>query len=386
MVVAAINSLGFAIFGAALWWRVLQIRRSRGDIQALALVVAIGSFTVSVIVLFAHGRESIDEVVFTGFSRLLGHTLLALGVAALLVVFLATASEDDRLRRASIEAIPLVVLVIALNTAMAYTPAAVRDSPISEWTGSEIGFAAFFLAAGAYVIYALGTVARSMHELTRMAENPLRISLQVMSVGVLGAAAGNLLVCAFIVESLLTGEGNGTVFTIAGRLGLAGPVIFLIGLMFPAVHAGLAKRTYRNQHERELARLQPLWELLTNQVPEVVMPIAGAQVTVHERFRRSVVEIRDILVQISPHLPDDFAPTDVAALDAALLTYRDRRSEALPSRPVLAVAGDSVDDDAAPLLLLADAVRAAHGPAHPDGPGRSDLPVEVVERSRPDRD
>ncbi|BDH55174.1 hypothetical protein MTP03_01130 [Tsukamurella sp. PLM1] len=122
------------------------------------------------------------------------------------------------------------------------------------------------------------------------------------------------------------------------------------------------QREYRKRHRRDYKRLEPLWQLLTTAVPEVVLDAREAGRDPHLRFQRRVVEIRDVLVQLSPYLPDDFGGSIPEENVHNLLVAIDLRTEAgaapAPSSMVLPPEGPSIDDDAAPLLVLSDAVRA----------------------------
>ncbi len=79
---AVINVLALVIFAAALCWRIDQLRRHGGGLQAFAMTVAVTALTLAFVVDNDSVAHTLDDWLFAGASRVVLYGLLALGVAA----------------------------------------------------------------------------------------------------------------------------------------------------------------------------------------------------------------------------------------------------------------------------------------------------------------
>ena len=148
-----INLVALVAFVLALCWRLDKIRRGSGGLQAIAMTVAIAALTLAFVVSTRTSAHFLDEHVYAGSSRWLYYALLALGVAALVIVFFFPTARASRERRAGHEAFPLVVALIGLQVALVFTPDSLRTSSVSEWSFKNWGFALFYVIASAYLAY-----------------------------------------------------------------------------------------------------------------------------------------------------------------------------------------------------------------------------------------
>lgn len=357
-----VNVLGVAFFTLVLCWRVDRLYRAKAGIQAVAVTVAIAALTLAVLLLGSPLAATVDGALWRGASRLGGYVGLALGVAALAVAFFYGPTESARQRRAGMEAIPLLAAVIGLSVAMTTMPASLRDASLDTLTVQELGFAVFFAIAGGYLMYGLADCVLSLTRLMPFADGYLVTSLRLMSVGLALTAIGSLTQVAFVVTSVVHVVSWPLLLSVSRACTAFGIVLFVVGLSFPGVRAFFVQLEYRKRHRRDYRLLAPLWELLTAAVPEVVLDAGKANRDPHLRFQRRVIEIRDVLVQLSPYLPDDFGDGTPEENVHNLLVAIDLRTEMAgaqaPSSMVLPPDGPSIDDDAAPLLVLSDAVRA----------------------------
>jgi hypothetical protein len=106
------------------------------------------------------------------------------------------------------------------------------------------------------------------------------------------------------------GDMSRPVLLSAIPLFLAGNVIFLVGIAYPAAVMRLAALRICWQHRRMYRRLGPLWTVLHQEFPEDALsrvptsPWRDALSLrgVHRRYYRRVIECRDGLVRISPYL------------------------------------------------------------------------------------
>lgn len=354
--IGTINIIAFVVFAVALCWRLDQIRRNGGGLQPLAMTTAIAALVLAFVVNGADMRELIDTTVFTGAARVVFYAMLALGVASLIIVFFFPAPGQTRERRAGMEAIPLVVALLGLQVTMLVTPIDVRTEPINAWTVRNVGFGLFLLIASGYLAYGLLACVRNVRRFLRLADGYLRTSLGLLMGGLVLLAFASMLQIVFVVISMTGTLRISWLFTTGQVLAGVGVVAFLVGISYPMLHSRWQTAMVSRRRRRADEELVPLWTLLTEAVPEVVLP-RGARITPTESFHRRVVETRDALTQISPYLSDDFADADdevrAAMVCDAVAAYVDEGPISAQVRDVLPGEGTGIDADAAPLLRVA---------------------------------
>jgi hypothetical protein len=359
MVVGVVNAAAMVFFAVALCWRVDRIRRERAGLQPLAMTVAVATMTLAFVVTNPHLREWLDTTLFTGAGRVFFYCLLAIGVAALVVVFFFGSAEEGRQRRAGMEAIPLVIAMIGLNVAMLATPTPLRTRGVSEWTVQHVGFALFFVIAGTYLVYALGACVLSIGRYVGLADGYLRHSLIALQAGLAMVGIGSLIQTLFVVSAGLNLFSLPILLKIAAVVSSIGAVLFLLGISYPMLRARWLKFRYDIRHRRHYRELETLWELTTSALPEVVLPPrSGDSVggSINLMYQRRVIEVRDAVLQLSPYLPDDFDSRPLAEqaglMREAVDTYREAGGSSGAVREVLSGVDDDLDADAEPLRRL----------------------------------
>lgn len=363
MVIGAINVAAFALFAVALCWRIDRIRREGAGLQPAAMTVAIAAMVLAFVSVNPHVRQALDSSLFTGAARVFFYCLLAVAVAALVIVFFFGNAEDQRQRRAGVEAVPLVIAMVGLNVAMLATPTPVRTGKVSEWTVQHFGFALFFVIAGCYLVYALSACVLSIRRYVGLADGYLRDSLIVLLSGLSLVGLGSLIQTVFVVASGLGVATISVLLTISATVSAVGAVLFLLGICYPMLRARWMKMRHDVRHRRNFRVLEPLWMLSTSALPEVVLPHhsgGNADGSVNMLYQRRVIEIRDALLQLSPLLPDGFdelpAADQAALMRESVAAYRESGGSSDPVRDLLAGDGDDIDSDAAPLLRLSRAI------------------------------
>lgn len=355
VVVGVVNLIAAVVFAAALCWRLEQIRRQGGGLQPIAMTTAIAALTLAFVVSNDDVSEAIDTVFFTGAQRVAFYALLALGVAALIIVFFFPDRSTSRERRAGIEAIPLVVALIGLQVTMLVIPTDLRTENISDWTVKNVAFALFVLIASGYLAYGFIACVRSIRRFFQLSEGYLRTSLGLLLGGLALLAISSLMQIVFVV-----GAGSGVLqwawlMRVSRVISVIGVVAFLVGISYPMLHGRWQMLATRRRAGRHADDLLPLWQLVTGVVPEVVLPATGV-LSAPMRLRRRVVEIRDALTQLSPYLSPDFEVVDDEAraemLEMAVEQYR------IDGRPsgavwdVLPSDGGDLEADAEPLVRV----------------------------------
>lgn len=85
--IGAVNAVAAVVFAFAFCWRLDQIRRGGWGLQPLAMMVAVAALTLAFVVVDDSVADALNAVGFAGASRVAFYALLAIGVAALVVVF-----------------------------------------------------------------------------------------------------------------------------------------------------------------------------------------------------------------------------------------------------------------------------------------------------------
>ncbi|NNG97223.1 hypothetical protein HLA97_08160 [Gordonia araii NBRC 100433] len=351
-----INVAALVVFALAVCWRMDQIRRHGGGLQATAMTVSIVAFTLAFVAANPEMARRLNTGVFDGFARVMVWCMLALGVAALVVVFYYVPGESARARRAGIEAVPLMMAAGGLQIAMAFIPHDLRHNELSGNSVRYWAFAAFFLIASTYLTYGFAACINSIRQFVPSAAGYLRVSLILLVAGLAALMLAAVVQIVFILGAMTRWFLVPSMISAAHLLTLIGMFGFLLGICYPLVHARFrwvrARLTLRQQYRD----LEPLWQIVADAVPAVVLPGEdGSELksSATVLFGRRVVEIRDALTQLSPLLPDDFdecSPERQARLiTVAAQRYADEGEASGEVRDLLPAHASTLVGDAEPL-------------------------------------
>jgi hypothetical protein len=369
------------VVAAALAWFVYRLIRSPHD-RALRVFVAclalqvISQPIIAVAIMHAWGGQASAKDI-----KLIVNLALDMSYYALLLFFLFSAGGSRR--RAVREAV-LVVIVCAITTlTLVTTPASVGDRafPVGGQLPLTIPVpqvAIFYLAGSCYFVYASWQAARWGFRYAAESAPRARWGLRAAATGLvlLGCAAGPRAV--FIV---IRWAGGTVPNSLASRVDLLvpiGAVLFVCGASYVGIAARLTALRVWTDHRRVYRQLRPLWEQLHSAFPHDALdrsPLRRWRESVsprriHRRYWRRVIEIRDGLVQLSPHLadlgfrPDAPAEQQVGLVRAAL--DRQRRGTRATSRAAVLVAAPAQRDtkaDVEQLVRLARALEQEGAPA-----------------------
>lgn len=374
------SAITFAV-AAALAWFVYRLIRSPRD-RALHVFVAclalqlVSQPVIAIGILHAWGGFASAKDV-----KLIMNLALDMSFYSLLLFFLFSAGGSRR--RAAREAV-LVVIVCAITTlTMVATPASVgvKAFPVSGQLPLTIPVppvAIFYLAGSLYFLYAAWQAARWAFWYAAESTPRARWGLRVAAAGLvmLGCAAGPRAV--FIVIRWVGGTVPHSVASTVDMLVPIGSVLFVCGASYVGLAARLAALRVWTDHRRVHRQLRPLWEQLHSAFPHDALdgsPLRRSRERlsprrVHRRYWRRVIEIRDGLVQLSPHLadlgfrPDAPAEQQVGLVRAAL--DRQRQGAPATSRAAVLVAAPEHSDtkaDVEQLVRLARALEQEGAPA-----------------------
>ncbi|WP_282795746.1 MAB_1171c family putative transporter [Streptomyces sp. CC224B] len=302
----------FFIVLAAAGWKIYQLARAPRNQGlrwlTLTLVCATGVYPL----VMPTWRISVDTLVGIGTAKVLADILFMAMTFSLMIFCLFSADGGVAARRrARTEGMAFVVVVAAIVG----TTVPLRDHA-SLYGGGEarmpVLLVAAYIAAGIYLIYTLSVSCRRTWHYARMSHGAEAAGLWVATAGIAGMVA---------FATLSTGL-DCNLFTqrpVGAELGRASAVVlmtsiplFVIGVTWPGARSRYAACRLWLFHRRAYRELEPLWRLLSSAFPETVLPDTGwGRRNVHRNYARRVIECRDGLVRVSPHLlgPGQALPT-----------------------------------------------------------------------------
>ncbi|MGW3027456.1 MAB_1171c family putative transporter [Streptomyces sp. NPDC001221] len=374
-VIVSVILLAFILaFAAALGWKIFQLIKAPRDTALRAVTLCLISAACS----FVLARQPLaDWIVSMGgpeAPRLVQNLFVLSMVYWLMCFYLysAAADEAEGSRRARREALLLTLAAIGLVTA---TVAAGVGDHGANFQGSDLhdpALVTFYLVADVYLVYALSMALRWTCSYARASQRPLATGLWLAAVG-LGAMAGSCLIRTVLTVVRWQGSTVPQAVTWASSVIIALAVpLFLIGVSYPGAATRLAAVRVRRQHRRMYHQLGPLWQMFNEAYPEHSLYRMPAKpwrdrllpLGLHRRYYRRVIECRDGLVRISPHLAPAAGPVQDQpgwADEMADRLYAALHSDQ-PQAPAQAVAvamplTHSLEDDVRQLAQLSDAVR-----------------------------
>ncbi|MDJ1132786.1 MAB_1171c family putative transporter [Streptomyces iconiensis] len=338
------------------------------------------------------GARFYDGAVGGTVTRLAQNVMLLTACYFLMCFYLYSALDHASARhRARREATGLLVTVCTLAACVLVGAGDLLAGGFAEVDMAIPEDTVFYLVAELYLVYSLASSFYWTHRFARSSPRPLSTGLWIVAAGVSTAAVSAAVRVAFVLV-----RSQGAVIPAALTewtrvLLMAAVSLFVTGVSYPVLRNFLTSARFWRRHRRFHRRLLPLWLLLSEAFPHVVLDVAGPRRRggrppvrgVHRRLHRRVIECRDGLVLILPYLtvppgrgavPGNPAAERAAALlrevmDGAALRLEPRAArECAPSATARGVP-PSLDRqrdreaDVHELLCLSDALRDA-------GPGR----------------
>ncbi|MGW3964041.1 MAB_1171c family putative transporter [Amycolatopsis sp. NPDC005003] len=363
-----VNLLALVLFSAALAWRIYQVTRAP-TVPNWAVTACVAGFAAAFLLQQPVLSDEVDALLGRGAARVANNALLACGLCALVIFFLGSALGPRRYRRVALELVPLAAAITLMVVAMRATPPELRGLPLGPSTIHDSGVAVFYLGAGLYLIYGLIACTAWILRYQRVADRDLRIGLRLGAIGLSSAAAGSIFRALYIVVAWVFGPVVKILLLLGVPFVIAGGMLFLAGVTYPGMRARVSALRRRRRHRREHAALAPLWTVLVEAFPSIVLrtpPRRGDRLSprgTHRGHYRRVIEIRDGLVQLSPYLDADFGTVvaedpgaAAAALKAALRRHADGEPSDGRAKQVLPAGADDLESDVRPLLALSAAM------------------------------
>ncbi len=363
-----VNLIALVLFAAALAWRIYQLTRAP-TVPNWAVTACVAGFAAAFLLQQPVISGEVDALLGRGAARVANNALLACGLCALVIFFLGSALGPRRYRRVAAELAPLTAAIALMIVATALTPPELRGLPLGPSTVHDTGIAVFYLGAGLYLIYGLLACTAWIVRYQRVADRNLRIGLLLSAIGMGSAAIGSIFRALYIVVAWAFGPVVKILLLLGVPFVIVGGMLFLAGVTYPGLRARLAALRRRRQHRREHQALAPLWTVLVEAFPSIVLrspPRRGDRLSprgIHRVHYRRVIEIRDGLVQLSPYLDAGFGEvvaTDpgaaAAALKAALRRHAAGEVSDGRAKQVLPAGADDLESDVRPLLALSAAM------------------------------
>ncbi|MFJ2847719.1 hypothetical protein GA0115256_14453 [Streptomyces sp. DconLS] len=375
MIVSLIMLALSLVFAAALGWKIFQLVKAPRDAALRAVTLCLISAACSFVLAREPFAGWIASAGGPGAPRLV-QNLFVLSMAYWLMCFYlysAAAGASEGSTRARREALLLALAATGLLTA---TITAGVDDHGANFRGSDLrdpALVSFYLVADLYLVYALAMALRWTCAYARASQRPLATGLWITAVAIGTMAASCTIRTVLTVVRWQWGTVSQAVtWTSSVMIALAVP-LFLIGVSYPGAATRIAAVRIRRQHRRLYRRLGPLWQILCEAYPEHTLCRMPAKpwrdhllpLGIHRRLYRRVIECRDGLVRISPHLSPIAGPVENhpgGADDLADQLFAALRNEQPPTAPAQAAAvamplTQSLEDDVRQLVQLSDAVR-----------------------------
>jgi hypothetical protein len=353
--------------------KMYQLYKAPRDRSQFAVTVCVACGAVSFSLGLSAVRIPVDAVLGSGMAQLIS-TVLLLDTAYWLMYFYLSSRTDQRRarRRTRLEGQLTGLAVVGITWATLKTPEQLRGFPY--WTPDthipEV--TALFAAADLYLVYTLGIALRWTCRFARMATRSTATGLRLtaVSLSLMTLAVAFRPLAAVISRSgVRLPAGTVQVRTVTVALALA---LLAAGLSYPSLVARLTMLRLWRRRRESYRKLRPLWAALHHAFPENALRRAGGSPlrealcirSIHRRYYRRVIECRDGLVTVSPHLAmlgvqEGASPQAVARmLPTALRACVSRTAEASPAVGMALPDDNSLDSDARQLVAISQALVA----------------------------
>ncbi|MEU1824126.1 MAB_1171c family putative transporter [Streptomyces abikoensis] len=366
----------FAALTVAIAWKLYQVRREPGDAPLRQVTWCLLAVALSYPLTSSTGLAMVAD---HGAAKIGQNLLLMVAVHFLMRFYLYSASDGQAARRrARWESLAAVIAIAVAGAVGATAPAGALVGSYATYDMTIPQVSTFYLVAGLYMCYALSASCWWTRRYARGSERPLSTGLWLAAAGLLGMAAACAVRAVFVV---IRSQGHAVphALTIGAALLLVLSMpLFVVGVSYPGVRARAAAVRLWMQHRRIHSQLEPLWHLLTETYPQTVLPSDPKNWRdrlltrgVHRRLHRRLIEIRDGLVRISPHLGQHAADADLSSpeqLAQHLRTAAQAVRQGLPApRNAIPLAKPQEDNRAADVqqLVAVSAALSTHCPNQP---------------------
>ncbi|MGX1675586.1 MAB_1171c family putative transporter [Streptomyces sp. NPDC055400] len=363
--------------GVAVAWKWYQLSKAPSDRPLRSVTLCLTCAAASYPVAMPGGATGLDTVAGDGAAKVAQNLLLLATVYFLMCFYLYAAADERRgRRRVRAEAALVLVVGVAITAAAASVPhrELAGSFATTDMTVWQVAF--FYAVAGVYLMYALTVAGLWTRRYARLSMRPHSTGLWAAGAGMVGMATACAMRAVIVAARWRGAAVSDSVLLCVALILVCSSLLFVLGITYPGLRTRLSLCRLWLRHRREHARLEPLWLLMTEAAPHVVLKSDSRSRWdqwrargVHRRHHRRFVECRDGLVEISPYLesnPRSDAVSDETNVDRVAEQLRaavySRRSgvptnAATPTMPTLP-GPRSREADMQELLALSDALRS----------------------------
>ncbi|MFI6645708.1 MAB_1171c family putative transporter [Streptomyces sp. NPDC050504] len=354
------------VLTAATLWKLYQLVRAPRNLPLRWLTYCLGCVTGTYALSTYAGQRIVDSAVTVGTAKVVQDVMAMATCFTLLVFYLYSAEYSAAIRRRTRREALVFCGAVALVVAAAVSAPrhAVLHSTFEEAVMTVPQVLVFYLGIGLYMCYALTGAGLRTHHYARMSNGAAATGLRVATVGLAVMVVCTAVRAVFALIRL----GGGSVpdrLTLYTAVVLASSTpVFVAGVTWPGVHAYCAACRLRHAHRRAYRQLEPLWHLLSSAFPDIVLPRTGRGGGATFRYARRIIECRDGLLRIGPHLAESPAagavePTELASrLRRAAGDVHRGRAATASGTPLWVMGGSGGEaDDVQYLVVLSQALR-----------------------------
>lgn len=378
------STLAFIVTLAALAWRVPRLLRAPHDLATRSIAICFALILVALPTARLSLVPSTQETFGAGTLKVLSNVLYY-GAAYTLgsfFLFASNGSTANARRRARWEFVPFACAIAVVLVTMAGTPPHLRQHTFATGDMTIPAISVFYLAC-LYSVWMLTRTAFWAWQYSAESSRPMQWGLRVASVGLALAAAASATRAVYVVVRTTGTSIPPAALNAPASAVSVGTFLLVLGVAGPAgINRFAALRTWL-RHRKIYRELRPLWERFHQTYPQDALhPNQGngtdgmALRQMHRRYWRRVVEIRDGLVRISPHLADlgfdarEPVPEQAEKLMEALRRERNMiRPSTSTATAVAAPSSVDPEADVEPLVELARGLRTRRTSRH--APARS---------------
>ncbi|MEU8887276.1 MAB_1171c family putative transporter [Streptomyces sp. NPDC048442] len=329
----------------AVVWKFAQLARDPGNaaLRSVALCLLCGGLSYTVAM--PSGVAAFDTFTGHGLAKLVQNLLLMACCYFLMCFYLYSAADEVAgQRRARREGVALLAVAAVLTVDALSTSQTALAGSYSTADMTIPQTAIFFLLAGGYMAYTVAAAFWWTRRYARMTQRPLSTGLWLAATGLAFMAISCAIRAVFVVIRSQDGDVPKPLTASVALLLVLASVFFVVGLSYPMFRARIASVGTRRRHKRVHQQLAPLWHLLIETYPDLVLRPASSSLrdrwrarNIHRRYHRRIVECRDGLVRLSPYVDMNDTADAVPSVIAERLRDAVRRATSSSGGPVRAV-------------------------------------------------
>ncbi|MFF3554628.1 MAB_1171c family putative transporter [Streptomyces tsukubensis] len=316
--------------GAAVAWKAYQLSRGPYDRSLRAITACLLSAAASYPFAMPGGASGFDGIAGHGMAKLMQNLLLLATVYFLMLFYLYSAADKaDGRQRAKREAVVVLAVAATMTVAAKTVDHTALAGSFSTLDMTIPQVAVFYLVGGLYLAYALAVAGVWTRRYARVSERPHSTGLWMAAIGMFGMSVSSLTRMGFVAVRSQGGHVPMDLMNVVARALMVSIFLFFIGVTYPGVRTRVSACRIWIVQRRAYRRLEPLWRLITDALPHVVLDIEAPTRSerlglrgVRRRYYRRVVECRDGLVLLAPYLTPEGAadaPDPVVKQAAAVL-------------------------------------------------------------------